>query len=236
MPEKKHKKLKAKKMSSSSSRPMVGGAAKEEEAERSSAPMWAADTGSSPARLRRPAEESKPASSSSSAVTKSSVTATSTTTSARMSSASSQQQQQKQAPEPTDPYRGLIQAQKSDGSWDLASVLKYSEAKIEAKQLETEADNKIWPAWFKQLEEASKKAEIAEKSDEIVPILGSILALAVLEKTYAARKNEWIILAMKARGLITKHLQKQVEVKSGAVDWASAVTSLISAVGAAAGF
>ena len=47
-------------------------------------------------------------------------------------------------------------------------------------------------------------------------IVGTVLALAVLNRTYAAKKSEWSILAEKARNSIIKRLMAAVSPLTGA--------------------
>ncbi|HYG75675.1 MAG TPA: VWA domain-containing protein, partial [Planctomycetota bacterium] len=101
------------------------------------------------------------------------------------------------AGEPADPLLKLTSSQRADGSFDLsASVLEASKA-----------NRKKIDAAIKQL--GGDKAQ-AER------ITSTLLALAVLERDFADRRDEWKMIADKAERWLSKQ-----KLPAGAADWKS---------------
>jgi len=131
---------------------------------------------------------------------------------------------------------GVIQSQKSDGSWLVDVICARASISQSPDKLRT-AWAAYFPVWFASQAEDAKvelKENASAHATELNAVLGTVVALGVLARQYAAKQVEWMILAEKSRAFLVKRLNRILAATTGSVDWEPRLDSLISGFATAA--
>lgn len=131
------------------------------------------------------------------------------------------------------PFDALVRAQQFDGSWLFADVARGLDAK--------DTDGLRDVVTYALREVAEKHGSLTEfessslqNKQPIDALVGTLLALAVLDKKFSARKPEWSLLAIKARAFLSATLNKMVAARArsdsqfNAADWCDRMIARIA--------